>query len=130
MTLEYDRDREVAVLKAESTMTVQTPACQRNHCRVAGPFDGRRIGAIETSIQLFDLSCGGAFVNSMHEQQQGVTLVLQIDLPYEGWITVKARTLYSRAGGFAVRFIDVSPDAAGRLERALRAIEDGTPPEG
>jgi hypothetical protein len=110
-------------------MTGQTALCQRNHCRVAGPFDGRRVGALETSIQLFDLSCGGAFINSVHDQQQGVTLVLKIDLPYEGWITVKAKTLYSRAGGFAVRFIDVSPDAASRLDRALRALEDGAPPE-
>jgi hypothetical protein len=111
-------------------MTVQAVACQRNHCRVAGPFDGLRVGALQTPVQLFDLSCGGAFVNSLYEQHQGVTLVLRIDLPYEGWITVKARTLYSRVGGFAVRFIDVAPEAAARLERALRALEDGAPPEG
>jgi hypothetical protein len=98
--------------------------CRRAHPRVAGPFDGRRVGALETPVQLFDLSLGGCFINSLHEQKIGITLVLKIELPGEGWITVKAQTLYRRDEfGFAVRFIEMSKDASVRLERALHALQ-------
>jgi hypothetical protein len=79
-------------------------ACRREHPRVAGSFDGRRVGVLEIPVQLSDLSRGGCFINSLHEQQAGIALVLKIDLPYEGWITVKAETLSRRNEfGFAVR---------------------------
>jgi hypothetical protein len=102
--------------------------CRRAHPRVAGPFDGRRVGALETPVQLFDLSLGGCFINSLHEQKLGITLVLKIDLPGEGWITLKAETLYRRGEfGFAVRFLEMSNDAALRLERALQALRQLEP---
>jgi hypothetical protein len=98
--------------------------CRRAHHRVAGPFDGRRVGALETPIQLFDLSLGGCFINSLHEQKLGIMLVLKIELPGEGWITLKAKTLYRRGEfGFAVKFIEMSEDASLRLERALDALQ-------
>jgi hypothetical protein len=56
-------------------------------------------------------------------------LLLKIDLPAAGWITVNAETLNRRGEfGFAVRFIDISDEAAARLDRALlflaqRALE-------
>jgi hypothetical protein len=101
---------------------------RRQYDRVPGPFDGRRLGLIETPIRLYDLSLGGCFVNSMHEQQEGTTIVLKIDLPREGWITVKAETLYRRPNfGFAVRFVEMSADAAGCLERAIRSIQNREP---
>jgi len=91
---------------------------------VAGPFDARRVGKLETSLTLFDLSCGGAFVNAMHEQRLGSTLTIKFDLPGEGEIIVNAEALYSRPGGFAVRFVDLSPETAIRLERGLRALQN------
>lgn len=48
----------------------------------------------------------------------------------EGWITVTAQTLYRKPEfGFAVRFVEMSAGAAGRLRRAivrlkLRALFD------
>ena len=103
-------------------------ACRRKHFRVAGPFEGRRLGAIETPVQLFDLSRGGCFINSLHEQRIGATLVLKIDLPHEGVITVKAETLYRRDEfGFAVRFTEMSEAAAESLERAMKALEQRGP---
>ena len=90
--------------------------------RAAGPFDGRRIGALETPIKIFDLSVGGCFINSMHEQQPGVTMVLMIDLPDQPSITVTAQSLYSRAEfGFAVLFINVNSSTQAKLEQAVRA---------
>jgi hypothetical protein len=106
------------------------PDCRRRHKRVDGPFDGLRIGALETPVQLYDLSLGGCFINSMHQQQPGVKLLLKIDLPYEGWITVNAETLYRRGEfGFAVRFIDMSDEATARLNRALETLHERAPHE-
>jgi hypothetical protein len=105
-------------------MAVNALACRRSEVRVAGPFDARRVGRLETSLTLFDLSCGGAFVNSMHEQREGATLTIKIDLPSEADILVKAKVIYSRPGGFAVRFVDIAPETAARLERGLRALQN------
>ena len=66
---------------------------RRAHARAPGPFDGRRIGILETPIKIFDLSVGGCFVLSMHDQQPGVTMTLRIDLPNQPTITVKAQSL-------------------------------------
>jgi hypothetical protein len=97
---------------------------RRKHKRVHGPFDGIRVGALETPVQLYDLSRGGCFINSMHQQQPGIKLLLKLDLPQEGWIAVRAETLDRRGElGFAVQFVDVSQEAAARLDRALLAME-------
>ena len=97
---------------------------RRKHKRVHGPFDGVRVGALETPVQLYDLSRGGCFINSMHQQQPGIKLVLKLDLPQEGWTTVRAETLDRRGDlGFAVRFIDLTQEAVARLDRALTAME-------
>src|SRR4030081_1529634 len=110
--------------------TTASTCDRREHDRIPGPFDGLRVGALETPVTIFDLSRGGCFINSMHEQQVGIVFPLKIDLPREGWITVKAQTLYRRADfGFAVQFIEVAPDAAERLDRALRAIQEREPSE-
>jgi hypothetical protein len=97
---------------------------RRKHGRVNGPFDGWRISAMDTPIRLYDLSEGGCFVNSMHEQRVGVPITLAIDLPHEGRITVNAMTLYRREGGFAVAFVDMPSETAARLARALRQLRD------
>ena len=98
---------------------------RRRHTRVTGPFDGRRLGRLPVEVRIYDLSQGGCFVNSMHEQQSGVPIVLEIDLPGEGLITVKGETLYAKLEfGFAVQFIDVPDDLAQRIERALRQMLD------
>jgi hypothetical protein len=112
----------------DGSLPAAADACRRKHPRIAGPFDGRRVGALETPVQLFDLSRGGCFINALHEQKVGITLVLKIDLPYEGVITVKAETLYRRDEfGFAVRFVEMSETALASLDRALDALERRAP---
>jgi hypothetical protein len=103
---------------------------RRQYDRVPGPFDARRLGLLETPVCLYDLSLGGCFVNSLHEQQEGTALTLKIDLPREGWITVEAVTIYPRPGfGFAVRFVELTPEAEACLERAIRAIQNRESPD-
>lgn len=96
---------------------------RRQHVRVTGPFDGRRIGLIETPVQIYDLSEGGCFVNSMQEQREGREVELEINLPTEGPIRVTAQTLYSRAGfGFAARFTEVPEESMAKLARELHRL--------
>jgi hypothetical protein len=93
---------------------------RRKFDRIPGPFDGRRDGLIETPVRLYDLSQGGCFVNSLHEQEVGTVIGLKIDLPYEGWISARAETVHKRLGfGYAVRFVDMSRQDEAALERAL-----------
>jgi hypothetical protein len=93
---------------------------KRKHVRITGPFDGKRIGLIETPVQIYDLSEGGCFVNSLQEQAEGREVELEIRLPTEGPVQVTAQTLYSRPGfGFAARFTQVAPEARVKLSREL-----------
>lgn len=93
---------------------------RRQHARVTGPFDGKRIGLIDTAVQIYDLSEGGCFVNSMQEQVEGREVDLEINLPAEGTIRVVALTLYSRPGfGFATRFLRMENDDRVRLVHEL-----------
>jgi PilZ domain len=101
-------------------------ADRRQHDRVAGPFDGRRVGVLHTPVQIYDLSEGGCFINSLNEQGPGIAIVLEIELPDEGWIRVKCETLYTKSGfGFAVRFVEMTEGISKRLERGLEKIRIG-----
>jgi len=96
---------------------------RRQHDRVPGPFDGRRVASLSTPVRIYDLSEGGCFVTSLHEQQPGIRFALEIELPYEGWIKVKAETLYVRPGfGFAVRFTEMTQETGERLRWALSQL--------
>jgi hypothetical protein len=85
---------------------------QRQHFRVPGPFDGFRIGMLETPVRIYDLSEGGCFVSSLYAGVPGEVLTLKIELPHEGWIKVEGETLYDRTDfGFAVRFVNPTEHA-------------------
>ena len=96
---------------------------RRKSDRIPGPFDAWRVGVLHTPIRIYDISLGGCFVNAMHEQVPGIVVVLEVDLPGEGRLQLKAKTLYRRPGfGFAVRFIDMDARVRARLARALQAL--------
>jgi len=100
------------------------PDNRRQHQRVTGPFDGRRLGLLDTPVRIYDISEGGCFVNSSHEQKLGITIALEIDLPFEGLISVKAETLYKKPGfGYAVRFVEMSEETSARLHSALDQLK-------
>lgn len=97
---------------------------RRVHERFAGPFDGRRLGALDTPVRIYDLSEGGCFINATHEQKAGVVFQLEIDLPYVRCVTVKVQTLYGKPGfGFAVRFIGMTMENTIRLQQALDELK-------
>jgi hypothetical protein len=102
---------------------------RRQHTRIAGPFDGLRIGIIETPIRICNLSEGGCFIDSMNDAPApGTVLDLRIDLPVEGWISVRGRALYPRPGyGFALEFTDMSRQDRALLAAALAGVRQPAP---
>lgn len=122
---------ELLAIMNLATEAFATPASvddRREHDRVTGPFDGRRVAALNTPVRIYDLSEGGCFVNSLHEQQPGVQVILEIDLPYQGQITVNAETLYRKPGfGFAVRFVEMTEEDSTRLQRAIQQLQERAP---
>src|SRR5688572_3584071 len=95
------------------------PRPARRYVRVPGPFGGHCVGCPETPVRIYELNLGGGFVNFMHKQPEESKFVVQIDLPYEGTITVNAETVYRHQFGVAVRFVDVDDDTFARLARAV-----------
>lgn len=97
--------------------------------RVKGPFDGKWITDLTLPLRIHDLSMGGCLVESYHPRPAGQRFTLELCLPMEGWISVEAETLYSRADyGYAVRFTHMADDERGRLERALERLYPRTAP--
>ncbi len=92
----------------------------RRNPRVAGPFEARRVGALELPLRIHDLSLGGCLIESYHEAQVGRRIDLEIDLPEEGWVTVEAETLYLRENfGFAVKFVSMHEQTRVKLARVV-----------
>ena len=101
---------------------------RREHIRVPGPFNGRRRGALTFAVHIHDLSIGGCLIQSFHEVKKGQRLTLDIELPYEGWITVDAIALYTRDDyGFAVEFVDVPEMTRFQLELAIQRLVNKAP---
>lgn len=94
---------------------------QRRHARITGPFNGSRVGLIDSPVMIYDLSEGGCFVNSVAAAPDaGRNLVLKIEVPDEGWVCLKSQVIYAKPEfGFAVSFVDVPRDASERLRRGV-----------
>jgi PilZ domain-containing protein len=103
---------------------------RRRHVRVKGPFDGCRVGALDTAVEIYDLSEGGCFVNSLNEPPEiGRRLKLRIDLPGQPGVIVDAETCYARPGGYAVRFENLSDETRRQLRETLERLQGGNPDE-
>jgi len=99
-------------------------ADRRVHRRFTGPFDGVRVALIDTPIRVYDLSRGGCFITSMHEQPADVSMTLKLDLPVGGWITVEAVSLPRQNDyGYAVRFTRFDEDDHARFLQAMTHLE-------
>lgn len=105
-------------------------AIRRKDLRVAGPFEGRWIGALSVPVHIHDLSAGGCLIQAFHEQAPGRRFTLEIDLPYHGWVTLEAESLYVRDGyGFAAKFLDVPDDLCRTLEAVIWRLLSKDPSE-
>jgi PilZ domain len=98
--------------------------------RVPGPFDGRRLGALSVALRIHDLSVGGCLIESYFEATVGRRIQIEIELPYAGWIRLRAEILYTRPDyGFAVKFVDVPDETRGQLERVIDRLLTQSPTE-
>ena len=88
--------------------------------RINGPFQGRWRGAIDLDLTIHDLSITGCLIESFHETSAGRQMTIEIDLPNEGTVSIVAESVYSRSDfGFAVKFVEMSPDTRVQLARAV-----------
>jgi len=88
--------------------------------RVAGPFQGRRLGAISTDLTIHDLSLTGCLIESFHDVQVGRRMTIEIDLPSEATVRLEAESVNTRPNfGFAVKFLDMTPQVRVHLARTV-----------
>ena len=97
----------------------------RQTVRVLGPFDGVRPGMFDMAVQIYDLSIGGCFVNSVHDPPEpGQIFTIKIDLPSGETIVTKCETASVRPGfGYGVKFCQMSEDSRIQLERAIDGLK-------
>ena len=98
------------------------PGGRRRYARAPGPFQGWRIGANRTPVRIVNLGMGGCFVSATPEQSIGETCTLEIDLGAQGVIEVAAATLYHRADGSAVTFLNLKQDAFECIRRTVDTV--------
>jgi hypothetical protein len=88
--------------------------------RVPGPFLGRRIGESTVDIRIHALSVVGCLIQSAHDLPVGRQMTIEIDLPYEGTVTLVAESVNTRRGhGFAVQFVSMTDEVRAALERVI-----------
>ena len=89
-----------------------------------GPFDGWVVGLLDFPIQLYNLSLGGAFVNSTTSAPiRGKQMTLRIELPGQGEIEVRAEACFAVPDfGYGVRFLELTDEASDQLNRTLDAL--------
>ena len=102
----------------------ESPNNRRRDVRVLGPFDGMRPGLFDLPLQIYDLSIGGCFINSVHDApHQGQIFPIHIELPNGEKVVAKGETAYVRPGfGYGVKFSQISDDNRARLQSALEEM--------
>jgi hypothetical protein len=93
-----------------------------------GPFEGIRMGAVDVPLHIRDLSVEGCLIELQDAVVTGRRITIQIKLPVEGWIALKADTLRVRDSSWlAAKFVNIDAAARERLARGItRAVR--TPP--
>ena len=95
-------------------------ASRRRAPRVPGPFEGRHIGEPTVDIRLHGLSIVGCLIQSAHDVPVGRRITIEIELPYEGTVTVEAESVNTRPGyGYGVTFVSMTTDVRESLERII-----------
>ena len=97
---------------------------RRKHVRILGPFDGSRPGLVDMPLQIYDLSAGGCFVNSIHQApNRGQVFSIQIELPTGEMLVAKGEMAFVRPGfGYGVKFCELNEENRIRLESAIELL--------
>ena len=96
------------------------PKPRRQSPRIPGPFEARLIASAIVPVTVRDIGTAGCYVEGDAELA-ATPIRLQIDLPGEGWIAMRAEVVY-RLGrqGIAMKFVDLDETTRDRI---LREIE-------
>ena len=105
----------------------------RRSRRIAGPFEGYRLGATDVPVRIRELSLHGCIVELSFGTIGPQIVTLQIDLPGESWTVVHCEMLHAAGqNAFAVKFIRLNDETRRRIERTIdrlldRPLEDEAP---
>lgn len=94
----------------------------RRYVRIPGPFEGHHVGPPREPILVYDLNQGGGLVSFIREQPAASLFELQIDVPFEGRLTLHAEPVSHQPFGVGVRFVDLDDDTMARLARAVETL--------
>jgi CheY-like chemotaxis protein len=102
---------------------------RRRFVRIAGPFQGVRVGFFNKPVGIYDINEGGCFVKPLSASPTiGRQLTLKIRLPDDRPVKLEAHVLYEKPdGGFAVSFVNVPTATADRLRRTLLRLHARLP---
>ena len=96
--------------------------------RVPGPFEGRQKGESTVAIRIHGLSVVGCLIQSADDVPVGRQITLEIDLPYEGTVTLEAESVNTRPGyGFGVTFVKMTDEVREALETLIEWRAGGAP---
>jgi hypothetical protein len=85
----------------------------------------RRGALLPVPIRIHDLSAGGALIECFHEESVGRRVTIEVELPVEGWVTLKAEIVSVRPNyGYAVRWVDVPANVQWKVELTIERIWD------
>jgi hypothetical protein len=71
-------------------------------------------------IRIHGLSIVGCLIQSGRDVPVGGRITIEIDLPYEGLVTLEAQSVNTRPGyGFGVTFVSMTDDVREALERII-----------
>ena len=85
-----------------------------------GPFDGYRVGAVDLPLRVRDLSLHGCLIELDYHVVIGRRSTLQIHLPGEGWVAIRADRLRVRGTSWlAAKFVSLDHATRERLARGI-----------
>jgi hypothetical protein len=90
--------------------------------QVEGPFEGVRMGAVDVPLLIRDLSLHGCLIELTCPAVFARRIALQIKLPGEGWVALRADILRVRHSSWlAAKFVNTDAATMERLARAIRS---------
>jgi len=111
-----------------STPSDNKPKDSRRAPRVPGPFEGRQTGESPVAIRIYGLSVVGCLIQSPRDVPVGRQITLEIDLPYEGTVTLEAESVNTRAGyGYGVTFVNMTDEVRETLATLIEWKAGGVP---
>lgn len=77
------------------------------------------------AARITDLSLGGCFLDTVGETMAGEIVCFRVSLPDGDWLYLEGEVRHhAQRMGFGVRFLDLEPQQAGKIEALLSAARE------